>query len=350
MRSRTRFALQLGFSLLIGGVLCYLAMRDWRWGDIPDLVRQMDWRWVLPYILIFLCSHLLRLLRWGILLAPLGSVRTWRLVALGSVGFMAIILFPLRLGEFVRPYLVSRESSIRMSSALATCMAERAVDGLVVALMLFLVLGLLPGEAVPDSVVYAGHLALIAFIAAVSLLLGMHWKRTLTLRLLQRSLGRVAPGLSDRACGLLSSFIDGLQALPSARAITLFLAMTAAYWICNGLGFWVLFRAAGLTLENGQPPGLLAAYTIMSILAIGIILPGGPAFAGNFEFSLSLGLGLFLTAGMLATRGAVYILLTHGLQFFLQVATGFAFLVTGSVSLRGTVKESRSAVQQVGTE
>jgi len=316
-------------------------------GRVAARVQRVELLWLLPYMLTFFVAHLLRLLRWGVLLKPLGRLRTWRLITVGSVGMMAILLLPLRLGEFVRPYLVSRETDIRMSAALGTCVVERVIDGLVVTLMLFAVLAALPAGTAPAAVLYAGYLSLAVFVSALGVLLGMYLKRDLTLTLIDRTVGRVLPTLARKVAGLADSFIDGLRSLPSARSLSLFLAYTVLYWGSLGVGFWVMFRAAGATAPDGSYPGLLAAYTAMSILAIGIIVPGGPGFAGNFEFSLRLGLSLFLAPAMLATQGAVYILMMHAVQFSLQVGTGLVFLAVGKVSLRAAVTESRSAAQAI---
>ncbi|MDY0061132.1 MAG: lysylphosphatidylglycerol synthase transmembrane domain-containing protein [Myxococcota bacterium] len=317
-------------------------------GGTAALVRTVSWIWLGPYVLIFLAIHLLRIVRWGILLRPLGHIPFGRLFAVSTVGFMAILIFPLRLGEFIRPFLVSREASIRMTSALATCLVERVVDGLAVVLILFLMLALLPPETAPVAVRQGGYLAGALFLGVLAALAAFRWQRAWMLRLLEGTVGRLAPGLARKLSGLLSSFLDGLHTLPSLRAVGLFLLLTAVYWLLIGLGYWTIFPTVGITLPSGAEPNLLVAMTIMVILAIGIILPGGPAFAGNFEISLSLGLSLFLAPGMLATRGAAYILLVHSLQFLLQVALGLAFLVGGRVSLRRIVQESRRAAAPEG--
>ncbi len=309
-------------------------------------VKEVQWVWLWPYVLVFLCVHIVRILRWGVLLQPLGHLRWRRLLTVGSVGFMAILLLPLRLGEFVRPYLVARESDIRMTSALATCVVERVVDGLVVTLTFFVVLALLPRSTVPPGLLLGGYVSLGVFLGALLSLVAMHWQRRRTLALLDATLGRLAPGLGRKIAGMLDSFIDGLRALPSAGAFGRFVAATLVYWALNGFGFWIMFRATGATLPSGQLPGLLESYACMTILAIGIIIPGGPGFAGNFELSLGLALGLFLAPGVLATRGAVFILLLHALQFVLQVLVGFGFLVGGGVSLQGAVEGSREAASE----
>src|SRR5207253_2724566 len=64
------------------------------------------------YLLTMVVTHLFRTLRWEYLLRALGtSLPFKRLLPISSVGFMAILALPVRLGEFVRPYLVARARS-----------------------------------------------------------------------------------------------------------------------------------------------------------------------------------------------------------------------------------------------
>ena len=98
---------------------------------------------VLGYLVALGVIHVLRAIRWEPLIRPLLSnkLSLARLNAISAVGFMAIFLLPLRLGEFVRPYLVKKERpDTSMSSLLGSVALERIADGLVVTLFLFLAL------------------------------------------------------------------------------------------------------------------------------------------------------------------------------------------------------------------
>src|SRR5262249_60666151 len=52
-----------------------------------------------------------------------------------ALGFMAINVLPLRLGELARPWLLGRETEVRGSAALGTLVLERAIDFTAVSLM-----------------------------------------------------------------------------------------------------------------------------------------------------------------------------------------------------------------------
>ena len=72
------------------------------------------------YIGLLVIVQLMRSLRRNNLLAPLGvRVPSGPLLAISSVGFMAILALPARLGEFVRPGLM-RKRGVSASAALGT--------------------------------------------------------------------------------------------------------------------------------------------------------------------------------------------------------------------------------------
>src|SRR5262245_34088068 len=65
--------------------------------------------WILAaYVATLLVVHLIRTVRWGLLLAPLGRVSFARVNSATAIGFMLLMTLPLRLGELGRPLLVSR--------------------------------------------------------------------------------------------------------------------------------------------------------------------------------------------------------------------------------------------------
>ncbi len=320
--------------------------RDGRLG--PVRVTGVDWIWLIPYLLVFVVVHLSRVVRWGVLLRPLARLSFPRLMAVASVGFMAIILLPLRLGEFVRPYLVT-EDGASFSGALGTCFVERVLDGLMVTGLLFLSVFLvkLSGVEVPAGIYLAGYVALAVFAGSMTVLVLARWKREATLAILHRLAAPISRGLADKGTALVRSFLDGLNALPDARLVAAIIGLTFLYWGINIVGFWSLFQAVGLTAPDGTDLDLLAAATFMPILAIGIIIPAGPGFAGNFEAAGRLGLSVFVVTEVLLTRGAVYILLLHALQFFLQVGVGFVFLLSGRISFSRAVADSARAAREL---
>ena len=64
-------------------------------------------------------AYVVRVKRWQLLLAPLGSVGFVSATRATVIGFATSTIVP-RLGEIVRPYLLARREQLSMSAALAT--------------------------------------------------------------------------------------------------------------------------------------------------------------------------------------------------------------------------------------
>ena len=99
-------------------------------GEIKDALREANYFLLAPSVAIYFVAVLFRAVRWRYLLAPMGVFPVRRLYPVVIIGYMANNLLPVRLGEVVRSYYLSRQETVNTSSALATIAVERVFDGL----------------------------------------------------------------------------------------------------------------------------------------------------------------------------------------------------------------------------
>lgn len=85
-------------------------------------------------ILLLLVAHLIRTMRWALLYPP-DRVRRFNLFVGLSIGNVINAVFPLRLGDLVRALYVRRIERVRFSYVLASIVAERITDLVVVGLL-----------------------------------------------------------------------------------------------------------------------------------------------------------------------------------------------------------------------
>ena len=97
-------------------------------------LREVSWWMLLPMCALYLCAHMLRVWRLKLLLNQ--PIRYWRLFSINSVGFLAINVIPLRLGEMVRPYLLAERENIPFGRGMAAIVLERLLDMLMLLGML----------------------------------------------------------------------------------------------------------------------------------------------------------------------------------------------------------------------
>jgi uncharacterized protein (TIRG00374 family) len=294
----------------------------------------------LPYLAGYLglqtVVHLCRSLRWNHLLAPLGvKVPAGPLLAISSVGFMAILALPARLGEFVRPGLMRNGKYTTATAALGTVAVERIVDGLIISLLVFGAFFALHGPGSPGWMMPTAYVTLFVFVACmVFLVFAMRRpEATVAFCVSLTLLPRFAPRLAERIQHWTLDMIRGLAVLKDVRNMVLFLVWSVVYWGANGLGVWVLAHAFGLPLS------VIGAYATMGLLGVGLLLPNSPGLVGQFQWFTLLGLSLYLgfdpknpTTTVLGSLAFAFAIAQHLLQVVWYVTMGALGLASPWVS------------------
>jgi uncharacterized membrane protein YbhN (UPF0104 family) len=103
---------KLLITLLIGGFCGYFALRDVHYAALKDIFAQVSWGYFLLALIPMFLSHLLRTLRWQATLAPIKPIGFVSIFGMNAVGFMMVNVLPLRLGELVRPLLVTQREGV----------------------------------------------------------------------------------------------------------------------------------------------------------------------------------------------------------------------------------------------
>lgn len=308
----------------IGAFFLWLAARELPVGDVVAYLSTVDVGQLamalVAFTLVYAVCHGARIARWYSLVEPLGEVDRGIVTRVCIVGFTAILLLPLRLGEFVRPYLLARKTDLRMSAVLGTAVVERVIDGLFVTGLLFATLGTYGGEGDVTAVRAAGVVSAAIFVPALSISLMALWRREFTVDLVKRVGSIVSTGLADKLAGMLDAFILGLGGLKEGGNLASFLVWTALYWCANVGSMWLL-----ATMGFGLDVSVWDMATVMAVLVVGIMIPAGPAMAGNFEYFVALGMGLFVALGAGGEAGTVgaFAATLHVFQFAVIVVPGF---------------------------
>ncbi|MCA9522585.1 MAG: flippase-like domain-containing protein [Myxococcales bacterium] len=298
---------------------------------------SLDLVTLLPVIAIVVLIHFIKVWRWELMLKPLGRFGFSEVNAVSAVGFMSILLFPLRLGEFVRPYLIAaRNPKTSMSEVMATIVVERVVDGLTTAFFLVGALYFLPKGAGREFALLetGSYIALAIFSALVLMILLAWWRIELVCRILDLTVGLVSQKLAAFAKQVLRAFFDGLAKLPDVGMIVGFIVWTALYWGVNGVAIWWLAKGFGVELS------LFGGYVLMCTLVIGIMIPGPPGQAGNFEAAILLPLALFSPNTPVA-NGA-FTLMLHAIFLIQPTLFGLYFIVRGKIRMRRVWESTKS--------
>lgn len=270
----------------------WLALRKVEWHEVAIHLSEANW-WLLgAATLISTLGMHVRALRWKRLLEPVAPDIPFRPRIAGvSIGFAANNVFPARLGEFARAWVLARQAKVPVTGAFASLVVERALDGII------LVVFLLGSMAMPGFPDLAGHsevqqgmdwmIRIVAVLLAGALVLVFFPARTVAIA--ERIANAVLPRAVRRPLlDALHAFIGGLHVLRSPRLLAISVAWAAGQWLFLATSFLLAFRAFGIT-----EPGFLGAVFLQSLIAMAVAIPATPGFFGVFEAASVLGLGLW---------------------------------------------------------
>lgn len=339
-----RFAVYFVIANIIGGFFLWLASRSLPLDNISAYLEGADLGhlglWAGVFVAIYAVSHWARVFRWSFLVRPLDeSIRPMTIHRVCAVGFTAILLLPLRLGELVRPYLLSRRTDLSLSAVLGSTVVERVIDGLLITGLLFVTLAFYDGDHKTAFATSTGIISAFIFVPALLVCVLTFWRKDWMIRNLRGVGNLVSTGITTRLLGLLDEFVEGFRGLLKADYLGRFLGITALYWVTNIVSMWV-FARMGFGLEIT----LWQATTVLPILVIGIMIPAGPAMAGNFEYFMLRGMALFLAVDVadVGARVAVFAASVHVLQFLVIAIPGFIVMWTDPEA-RHLIRLSRQA-------
>ncbi len=336
-----RHGIKLAVSIVLGIGIAWVMAR----GGLPLVPPKSTFSelrpWAVPaYVLTLVVVHFFRAVRWRHLLRAVGQVSSRSVISVSWIAFGAILISPLRSGEVVRPYLITKRSTITLWEATGTIGAERVIDGLILSILLFLGLQLstplnplpdhvgdlpVPAAAVPGAAYTALTIFLVAFIVMGIFFFARDFARRVTF-----AVGRIiSQKLASRLAGIVERIADGLRFLPSPSHFVPFMAETLAYWFINALGVWLLGWGCGLTGMT-----LAQATVTMGCLGIGILVPSGPGYFGAFQLSTYMALAMFFHEDTLKGAGAAFVFLLYATQVgFHLVAMGIGMLMDRSPHL-----------------
>lgn len=323
MPSRRRLAKVLFGLAVSGGLLVYLFW-DVDLKAIGARLAATRWGFLAASVALNQLGLWTRARRWYYLF-PRGS-RPSHLFSAVMIGYAGNNLLPLRAGEVLRAYVVARRGQ-RLWTAVATIVVERVLDGLAVGVILAF---LLMAVTLPQELWWAAAI----FVAADLLLLAMLAVMALApepCRWLLLSLARRRPALSRRLSDTLDTFNEGLRGVRTLDHLLPILAWSAANWGLWAVSAWTGLRAARLELP------MVAAWTVLAFVGLGVSLPSSPGFAGVIQAAVVLALALFQVP---RNEALSFSLLLHAAQFFPVTIWGLILLLVEHVSLaeatRGT--------------
>jgi uncharacterized protein (TIRG00374 family) len=333
--------------ILISIVALAFAFRQVDFGAVWAAFVHVNY-WLLAASVVFLVLFLfLRAFRWRLLFYPQRGLRVLNLFAVINIGYLLSNIFPARLGDVARAYLIGDTEEVSRTTAFSTVVAERVLDALCAAAGFFIVL---PFAPLPPWMVRAGLVVGGAALVAVAIFVVLVRRRAWTLRLLDRilqlvhwpdceTMARFWERLAARTRlrfvarlpwigradlhDMAGSLIDGFAGITTLRLGPPLLLWSVAIWVVISIFYWVIL----LAFDPAQPP--VAGLAVASLTALGMTVPASPGYIGVFEALTRETMVLF---GMEPAAALLFALVAHSIVYIVYTFLGLVGMAQQNLS------------------
>ncbi len=311
MTKNTKTAINTLVFLTLGGVLFYWAIMNQDTDELWGQIKQVNLFWVGLSVFCGVISHLLRALRWNLLLEPMNykasTVNSFHAVIIGYLVNMALP----RVGEITRPAILGKLEKIPFNKLLGTVLIERVVD-IFITLFLAGIIFVIQFQLIID---FVQKLLLNQNIPSIIILLGLITVFVIAIYLayLKRNWFYRIP-IIQKFKTFIYGIIDGIKTIYSLRRKGLFIAYSLMIWTMYFLMPFLIFYA----FDGTAHLGISAGFTVLLFGTIAMIIPI-PGGIGTFEVIVPEALNIY---GVSSSVADSYTLMTHAIQFLVIFCVG----------------------------
>jgi hypothetical protein len=275
--------------VFISLICLFLALRGVDWRGFADALSKAHYAYILPNAALVMLSMWLRAVRWRYMTDTIKKrIGLHSLFASTMIGFMVNNILPLRLGEFARPFSLSRKENISRSAAFATIVVERVFD----ALSLFLISGLLVAFSpvlIDDNpgLTKVLYVLLTLHILALGFLVLLKVKTNVALAITEKLTSLLPERLQSKILEVLEKFVSGLGVFRDWRSLTAIVLWSLLIWGVVGFSNYFIFLAFDLSVPWYAP------YVVLVLVSLGVMLPSSPGYVGPFQLFTIQALKIF---------------------------------------------------------
>ena len=311
----------VGILFSAGGL--YLAFRQMEMGDLRSAFSGVDWLMIVIASAILVISVWIRALRWRIILGPIKDVEIHPLFGATMIGYFGNSILPLRLGEFMRAFSLSRGGhSVSTSAAFGTLIVERMLDmiGIMVLILVLFFSYPIPSWLANSGLILSGIIILLSAILFWVASSHDEWLgRIERLSLFQKGMGR-------KVKKVFYSFIEGIAALRKVTRPWWLVLYSSALWAMYWFIAWLSAQALDIEMSLIQLGIVMVSVTMI------IILPSAPGFIGTYHAGAVLVLVEVFNIDQALAQA--YAIINHAIGFLPLVIIGAFYFFHSSLKLR----------------
>jgi hypothetical protein len=315
---------QFWLGVAISAVFLYLALRGLDLDLVWHHISTGNYWWLIPSVTIYFFGVWARTWRWHYMLRAIKPISTRRLFPVVCIGYMGNNIYPARIGELLRAYVLKRKEGVTIGASLATILVERIFDGVVMLLFVFVTLPLvpdIPGNwrqfVIVFSLLFFGALG-IFFVLAASPQRAQSLYNAVIDRLIPKRFHEPIRGFADR-------FMEGLYFLRSGRDVAMIFFTSVVVWLAETGKYWFVMHAFDFEVS------FFVLMLMNGVVNLFTTIPSAPGYVGTFD---QPGIEILKAFGVNANIAGAYTLVLHAALWLPITLLGAFYMWRESLSWR----------------
>lgn len=302
------------------------------WVALGSAFKEVNYLVLIPMTLAMAVHYASRAWRWRYLLPNDSAIPPFRsLFDSLMIGNMASFLLPLRAGEFIRPYVLSKDTGRPFAETFSSVVIERFFDLSAVLIILAIISPSIP--TMPD---WANKGAMGLAVLGLGIFIFMIASAFIPKQirgLVNFSLKFLGESLASKLGGIVNGLMKGASVLRDPCRISLTLGITVIVWTT----VFLIFYSGLFMLPNLASP--LLAWVLTVIVALAVAAPSAPGFIGVLQTGV---VASFVLMNQSKEVAFGYSLVLHAHQFLFICICGAYGLARRKLSLQSVVAEQGS--------
>lgn len=327
MSSKTAIKSFLGIAISI--ILLLHAVRNVSIDQLVASLSRANYWYIFPATALTFGVFWLRAVRWRYMLKGIKPVQNSQLFTITVIGFMVNNIFPVRIGEVVRAYILGKRENLSKSLSLATIVIERILDGLTILSFLIPIVLLF---SLPSWLEQVGIIILLFYTGVIAFLFLLSSYCSRVTSIIERIISPFSVPFAIRTVGILQSFCDGLKIFESKSQIFWIFFYSYLIWVGASLIIMLFLYSFHFPFPFHAP------FLLLVIMALGAAVPSSPGFIGTLQFFCVTGLAFF---GISESESLGFSIVYHASQYIPVTLLGLYFMIRSHLHLKDITRESR---------
>ena len=331
---------QFWLGVAVSAVFLYLALKGLDLGLVWYYIRTGNYWWLIPSVTIYFFGVWARTWRWHYMLRAIKPIPLGQLFPVVCIGYMGNNIYPARIGELLRAYVLKRKEGVAIGASLATILVERIFDGVIMLLFVFVGLPLVP--AIPGdwrrfvivfSLLFFGALA-VFFVLAASPRYARAFYNWIIDHLLPARFREPTRDFADR-------FMEGLYFLRSGRDVAMIFVTSLVVWLAETGKYWFVMHAFDFEVS------FFVLMLMNGVVNLFTTIPSAPGYVGTFD---EPGIEILKAFGVNENIAGAYTLVLHAALWLPITLLGAYYMWRESLSWADLGKASRLREEQAGDD